>query len=617
MKRLLVSVALALGVVSPAAGAIELRGLDASGYPLVRFSVVASAPTKAVPRVREGREPVAGAKIVNLGRDTSVVLAIDRSQSMTGRPLADSVEAAQLFARGKSRSDRLAIVTFGSAATPLQPFTTSAREAAGALGSLEVDPERGTALHDGLLEAVRLLRAEEGGGKIVILLTDGRDTSSAAGLEEATAAARRDGVIVHGIGLRGTDFAPAGLRRAAKATGGRFAVAETTAELPGIFASVRSELQRTWRVEYVALANPGDRATVRVGVPGRGTAVAALALPGSAVSSGGTPWYARGPAGDLVLAALVTLLLLLAARRLASYLRMSRLRRRLLWTAAAAPAVQAGPSLSLRERIASAASGLFGVTERALGERRQWGALERTIERAGLPLRAVELVYACVAAGLLAVFLATVLGLPGGLGLLLALLGALVPLQIVRTKAKRRMARFEEQLPDLLMTLASALKSGQSFRAGIQTAAEAGSDPASGELQLALAESRLGRPLDDALSEMADRLGSENFRYVVNAVAIQREVGGSLAGLFDMVADTVRARQQFGRRVKALTAMGRMSAYVMIGLPFVLALGLTLMSSEYMAPLWTTGFGRAMVATALVMIGFGWLVIKRIVAFDG
>ena len=82
--------------------------------------------------------------------------------------------------------------------------------------------------------------------------------------------------------------------------------------------------------------------------------------------------------------------------------------------------------------------------------------------------------------------------------------------------------------------------------------------------------------MDDALAEMAERLGSENFAFVLTAVTIQRQVGGSLAGLFDMVADTVRQRQQFARKIKALTAMGRMSAYVLIGLPFFVAGALTL-----------------------------------------
>ena len=83
---------------------------------------------------------------------------------------------------------------------------------------------------------------------------------------------------------------------------------------------------------------------------------------------------------------------------------------------------------------------------------------------------------------------------------------------------------------------------------------------------------------------MAARIGSKNFEFVITAVTIQRQVGGSLAGLFDMVADTVRNRQQFAKKIKGLTAMGRASAYVLIGLPFFVALMLTLLNSRVHAP---------------------------------
>ena len=94
---------------------------------------------------------------------------------------------------------------------------------------------------------------------------------------------------------------------------------------------------------------------------------------------------------------------------------------------------------------------------------------------------------------------------------------------------------------------------------------------------------------------MATRVGSANLSFIVTAIGIQTQVGGSLASLFDMVSDTVRNRQQFARKIKALTAMGRMSAYVLIGLPFFLAGALTLMNPSYMAPLYQTSAGHKMI----------------------
>jgi len=103
----------------------------------------------------------------------------------------------------------------------------------------------------------------------------------------------------------------------------------------------------------------------------------------------------------------------------------------------------------------------------------------------------------------------------------------------------------------------------------------------------------------------------------VTAVTIQGQVGGSLAGLFDMVAEAVRQRQQFARKIRGLTAMGRASAYVLAGIPFFLAAVLTLLNGEYMSPLWNTSAGHMIILVGLTMIGIGSLLLKRIVSFKG
>lgn len=132
-----------------------------------------------------------------------------------------------------------------------------------------------------------------------------------------------------------------------------------------------------------------------------------------------------------------------------------------------------------------------------------------------------------------------------------------------------------------------------------------------------LTEAQLGRPIDDSLAEMAQRLGSKNFEFVITAVTIQRQVGGSLAGLIDMVADTVRQRQQFIRKVRGLTAMGRAGSYVLIALPFVIALALTAMNAEYMSPLYHTSTGHKLILLGFVMMSIGSLMLKKIVSFKG
>jgi tight adherence protein B len=182
---------------------------------------------------------------------------------------------------------------------------------------------------------------------------------------------------------------------------------------------------------------------------------------------------------------------------------------------------------------------------------------------------------------------------------------------------RNRLAAFEEQLPDLLITIAASLKAGHSFKQGLQAVVDEGQPPASDELKRVLTETSLGRPMDEALADMADRAGSANFEFAITAVTIQRQVGGSLATLFDMVADTVRQRHQFVRKIRSLTAMGRMSAYVLVGVPIFLGVVITLISPAYMSPLWHTRTGHYLVALGLVMITIGYSILKRIVSFRG
>jgi tight adherence protein B len=268
------------------------------------------------------------------------------------------------------------------------------------------------------------------------------------------------------------------------------------------------------------------------------------------------------------------------------------------------------------ERFATA-SALFKATEKAFGHLKPWAKVQRMLERADLPLRTVEFVYIMVGASFLCGILAAFSG-QASLVILLAFgAGGMLPYGFLWFKAKRRIQAFEDQLPDLLITLAASLKAGHSFRQGIQTLVEEGQPPASEEFKRVLTETRLGRPMDDALSEMAERVGSKNLDFVITAVTIQRQVGGSLAGLFDMVAEAVRQRQQFARKIKSLTAMGRMSAYTLVGLPFFLAAAITLLNPSYMHPLYSTSLGHMMIGLGLTMMAFGSLVLKKIVSFRG
>ena len=234
-----------------------------------------------------------------------------------------------------------------------------------------------------------------------------------------------------------------------------------------------------------------------------------------------------------------------------------------------------------------------------------------------MPLKTVEFAYVILAPGSQSASWSPSSALHGIFLLGAFLLGASLPVGFVYRKSKKRLNAFDEQLPDLLMAVAASLKAGHSFKQGIQTLVEEAQDPSKKEFQRVLAEASLGRPIEASMSDMAERLGSKNFSFIVTAVTIQNQVGGSLAGLFDMVADTVRQRQQFSRKIRALTAMGRASAYVLIALPIFLAMLLTAINHKYMSPLYFTSAGHMLIIVGLVAMTIGSFILRKIVSFKG
>lgn len=616
--RLLLAAALAALVLPVAAGAsLNLRGIDTSSYPTVRVTVVAPvAASAAPPTLTENGNPVVGLDATNLASTKSVVVAIDRSRSMAGAKLADALDAARAFLRTKSPSDRVAVVAFGSKAVQLTTFSQSTADADDALRLLKVDTTSGTALYDALQLSASSLRSQAGRARVVVLLTDGKDVSSQNSLEAALATAHDTGTLVYPIAIGGDSASVAPLQRMAKETGGSFKSAASSSSLHAVYSSIANELKRTWRVEYVTAARPGDKLHLRVTLNPEGAASTDVTIPGSATPAPGgdrlpSPLYS--PLGGLLLTMLVAFLVLTACAFVFAGAKGSWVKSRL------APHVEGSRKTRKREKgeRLAALGGVFRATEQAFGHRGVWRNLQRKLERADLPLRTVEFAYLIVGSAFVLALLAAVSGRPSLQILIAFAVGGAIPYAFVSFKAKSRMAKFDDQLPDLLVTLAASLKAGHSFKQGIQTIVDEGHEPASKELGRVITDTRLGRPMDEALAETAERIGSKNFEFVITAVTIQRQVGGSLAGLFDMVADTVRQRQQFARKIKGLTAMGRASAYVLVGLPFFIGFALTLLNPSYMQPLFATSTGHMLIIVGVVMIAFGSLILKKLVSFKG
>jgi tight adherence protein B len=613
--------ATALLTLAPSAYAgVKVSGVDAGAYPVIKVNAVTSKRTARPPQLLENGQRMTLTSAQNLGRAKSVALLVDRSQSMKGKPLANAVGAARAFIAAKPASDRIAVVTFARTPVLATRFSTSTIDADIALRTIPVDKVQGTTLFDALVLSARQLASEPLPSRVIIVVTDGNETRSQATLKDAVSAAQDAGAAVYVVAIESAKFTPGPLKELAQKTGGNYYGAASSDALAGVYRSIAAELSRTWRLEYATAGRPGEQLTLAAHTLGSSSAPARLTIPGGDAPSPGAapsrlmPEIFYTPVGTQLIALISGLIVLIGATLAMTTVKGARLRRRL------APHVATGLEVRKRkqerERL-QMAEGLFRATESAFSHWRFWTRLERLVERSDLPLRTVEVAYLIVGAALLVGLFGTLLGL-GTLPLLGALCaGGFAPVAFVWFKASRRTKAFENQLPDVLITLAAALKAGHSFKAGLQTIVDEGNAPASKEFHRVLAEARLGRPLNDALADMSTRLGSKNFEFVITSVTIQQQVGGSLAQLIDMVADTVRQRQQFIRKIKGLTAMGRAGAYVLIGLPFFIAAIITIINPTYMDPLYNTDTGHKLIYTGLAMMAFGTAVLKKIVSFKG
>jgi tight adherence protein B len=270
----------------------------------------------------------------------------------------------------------------------------------------------------------------------------------------------------------------------------------------------------------------------------------------------------------------------------------------------------AAPSSSALSGAGAAAG---AAVEKALAKR---GRLEQgaaALEQAGMTMRLPDFVLVVGlttgAAGLLGFALGGVV-----LALVFAAATPLGAKLLLRFRAGRRQAAFADQLDDSLQLMAGSLRAGHSLLRAVDSVSQEAAAPTSEEFSRIVNETRVGRDLSDALDEVAVRMGSDDFVWVAQAIAIHREVGGNLAEVLDAVGHTIRERNAIRRQVKALSAEGKLSAIVLMALPFGVTAFISLTNPEYISRFTESFMGYAMLAVAGLMLVVGGLWLKKTVA---
>ena len=261
---------------------------------------------------------------------------------------------------------------------------------------------------------------------------------------------------------------------------------------------------------------------------------------------------------------------------------------------------------------------ILGFSDKLTRERESTAKAVMLLERADLPLRANE--WYVLRAVAVVVTTATawfffhdsaITGLLGIIGGLLA--GFFVPQLFLSFMASRRAKKFEAQLPDVLTLLASSLATGFSLSQGVDAVVRDASEPSAKEFARALAETRIGAPLEDTLDHLAKRMDSVNMTWTTMAIRIQRQVGGNLAETLRTTATTLREREALKRLVRGLSAEGRLSAYILMALPIGLFLYMFVGNRPYIEVLWSSPIGWGLLVAGSVSMTAGYFWMRKVV----
>jgi tight adherence protein B len=621
VKRVTALLALALAAVlapaSPArADAPAIAEAAGSRFPDRAYALTLPDSMVVAPddlQVRENGRLISGVAVRTPGQLPAdrfgVVLAIDTSYSMHGRPLRGAIAAARTFLEHRNPQQPVALISFAGEVRVMQSFTTDAAQLARALSAIQPSGG-GSRVIDAGAQAIAMIRAARIPSGSVVLLTDGADRGSTTVPDALGGAARAAGARVFTVGLRSgsTDFGQ--LNLIAANTSAEFSAARSVQDLARVYRRLGSVLANQYLIQYRSPAGPHSKVRVDVRVAGLdGVAHAGYVSPAldRAVRApfhhepSERFWVSRGAvlAASFLVAALLVFALWIVLRP-----RGGSLRTRMAgYVSAIEPG--AGHHATLTGRRAAAAA------RRTLSKGAWWASLQEKFDVGRIPM-APERALVWTAAVTLALLLAALL-VAGPAGIVVALLVPLAAHLLVERRVAKQRALFAGQLPDNLQVIASAMRAGHSFVGALQVVVEDAPQPARAELERVIADERLGVPLEDAFATVVRRMRSPDLEQVALVAALQRETGGNTAEVLDRVNDTMRDRLALRRLINALTAQGRMSRWVLTGIPVLLLLLLTSINPAYMHPLYSTPIGKALLTVATAMVVTGSLVIKRIV----
>jgi tight adherence protein B len=535
----------------------------------------------------------------------SVALVLDTSDSMRGRPLTAAIAAAKTLIEDKPARSEVAV--FGFAGTPYLVHGWSASTGAFDASLASVTPSTGTSIWDAVGMASQSVGERTGASRALVLLTDGDDTRSTATVVDAANAARSEHARVFVVGLPGAQLNRHDLQQLVTQTGGAFIQVRSIGQLRRVYADLATELGNQYVLTYTSqLRGTGRQVNVELSVAGM-TATQRYSIPPITRTASAAPggWWTTDQALALI-AGGVALVVLLATYVLLRPKRANYGRRVKGYVLDGAPHVERLVELPARPRRNGPRPGPSNV----------WARYAADVERASLGRHPLQILLAGMAIGTAATAVA---GLSAGQPLAIAAgpaLGGIGAWAFVTRRASAWYRHFDSTLPDALTVLASSLRAGHSLLQAVDHVAAEADEQTAPEWAEVVRQTRLGVPVEDAIDEMTHRVGLRDLQWISLVARVQHQVGGNMAEMFDIVAETVRQRYRLRAQVHTLTAQGRMTRWILTLAPFALGAILTLVSPLYISAFLESTVGRLMILGACCMIAVGSLWLKKLVEIE-
>lgn len=581
------------------------------------------APTEATPIAQEATTI-----------QQTAMLVMDSSGSMGefGK-LTTAKESAKLYVATLPAEVQVGLITFADDAKVVVSPTTDRATLVKAIDSLEANGS--TALNDAVVLATQTLGAD--GSRNALLLSDGKDEGSQTSGKKARAQLTDSGVVLDSVAL-GRGDQEKELAAFANAGGGNVVTATNADELSAAFASAARSVAT--QLSVVATLPQGiESGTEELTVAAQAGGLPITATTAVLVETGGAspsaspsygpiaaPVYQPGLLGQtwflitvigLVFVSLAVITTLAVGAIDAKNRKAGRVARRLDEVSALGapgPAPAQTPQTVLGESAAVRKAVSFADKVAAS---RNTTALARKLEEADVTLRPGEWVVVHALIAVLAGLLATLLSdFRIGISVLAFVAGLIIPWLYLGWRAGRRHRAFYTALPDAMQMLAGSLSAGYSLPQALDNVATETGGPLGGELNRALLESRLGMPIEESLEAVAQRMESKDFHWVVMAIRINRRVGGNLSEVLTNVGKTLRERERLRRQVKALSAEGVMSMWILSLLPVFVLTFILLFRPEYIMPMLTQPIGWFLMGLGVVLMIIGLVWMRRLVNME-